>query len=39
MYRRRKVVREKKPEIPDTLEGFGYVLKENGEIRSKTTGK
>ncbi|CEI94781.1 hypothetical protein RMCBS344292_08986 [Rhizopus microsporus] len=37
MYRRRKVVREKKPEIPDTLEGFGYVLKENGEIRSKTT--
>ncbi|RCH85814.1 hypothetical protein CU097_009077, partial [Rhizopus azygosporus] len=37
MYRRRKVVREVKPEIPDTLEGFGYVLKENGEIRSKTT--
>ncbi|OAD07578.1 hypothetical protein MUCCIDRAFT_154707, partial [Mucor lusitanicus CBS 277.49] len=36
MYRRRKVNVEEKPPIPDNLEDFGYVLKENGEIRSIT---
>ncbi|OBZ87317.1 hypothetical protein A0J61_04645 [Choanephora cucurbitarum] len=34
MYRRRKPVTETKPPIPDTLEEFGYRLKENGEVRS-----
>ncbi|KAI8988306.1 Arb2 domain-containing protein [Mycotypha africana] len=34
MYRRRKVIKEKKPVIPDTIEEFGYRLKSNGEIRS-----
>ncbi|KAG0785722.1 hypothetical protein G6F57_009165 [Rhizopus arrhizus] len=36
MYRRRKIIKEEKPEIPKTLDEFGYVLKENGEIRSKS---
>ncbi|CAO3656060.1 unnamed protein product [Mucor fragilis] len=36
MYRRRKPIVEEKPPIPDNLEEFGYVLKENGEIRSIT---
>ncbi|KAI8056303.1 uncharacterized protein B0P05DRAFT_560366 [Gilbertella persicaria] len=34
MYRRRKLIQEEKPPIPDKLEDFGYRLKENGEIRS-----
>jgi len=38
MYRRRKVNVEEKPPIPDNLEDFGYVLKENGEVRSITQG-
>lgn len=38
MYRRRKPIVEEKPPIPDNLEEFGYVLKENGEIRSITQG-
>ncbi|KAI7903576.1 Arb2 domain-containing protein [Cokeromyces recurvatus] len=37
MYRRRKPVIKEKPPIPNTLDEFGYVLKENGEIRSKDT--
>jgi hypothetical protein len=39
MYRRRKIIKEEKPEIPKTLDEFGYVLKENGEIRSKSEGR
>lgn len=39
MYRRRKIIKEEKPEIPKTLDEFGYILKENGEIRSKSQGK
>jgi hypothetical protein len=38
MYRRRKVEIEEKPEIPENLKDFGYVLKENGEVRSITQG-
>ncbi|KAI9492880.1 Arb2 domain-containing protein [Zychaea mexicana] len=36
MYRRR-LVKKVKPEFPKTLDGFGYVLKDNGEIRDKET--
>ncbi|KAI9247218.1 Arb2 domain-containing protein [Sporodiniella umbellata] len=36
MYRRRKAKTVEKPEIPDNLDDFGYVIKENGQIRSKT---
>ncbi|KAI8640522.1 hypothetical protein BD408DRAFT_419685 [Parasitella parasitica] len=34
MYRRRIPKVDEKPKIPDNLEEFGYVLKENGELRS-----
>ncbi|KAG2198536.1 hypothetical protein INT47_008640 [Mucor saturninus] len=34
MYRRRKIVKEEKPVIPDNIRDFGYVVKDNGEIRS-----
>ncbi|KAI9484140.1 MAG: hypothetical protein EXX96DRAFT_561041 [Benjaminiella poitrasii] len=37
MYRRRKPIQEEKPPIPDTLDGFGFILKENGELRNKET--
>lgn len=37
MFRRR--VKKQAPTFPDTIEGFGYVVKENGEIRSKDTGR
>ncbi|KAI9357452.1 hypothetical protein BD770DRAFT_388768 [Pilaira anomala] len=37
MYRRRFVKKEEKPVIPTTIDGFGYVIKENGEIRHKQT--
>lgn len=39
MYRRRKVVKEDKPPIPTTIAKFGYVIKDNGEIRHEDTGK
>jgi hypothetical protein len=39
MYRRRKPIVEEKPEIPSTIEEFGYSIKENGEIRSRSLGK
>jgi hypothetical protein len=39
MYRRRKIIKENKPPIPSTIEGFGYVIKDSGEIRSAETGK
>jgi hypothetical protein len=39
MYRRRVKKKEDKPEIPNNLTDFGYVLKDNGEIRSITQGK
>ncbi|KAI8980272.1 Arb2 domain-containing protein [Pilobolus umbonatus] len=35
MYRRRKVVTHYQPEIPTTLDGFGYIIKEDGSIRDK----
>lgn len=38
MYRRRVKKKEDKPEIPNNLTDFGYVLKDNGEIRSITQG-
>jgi hypothetical protein len=34
MYRRRIVIKEEKPVIPDNIKDFGYILKENGEVRS-----
>ncbi|KAF7721648.1 hypothetical protein EC973_004324 [Apophysomyces ossiformis] len=34
MYRR-KPKRVERPVFPNTIEGFGYIVKENGEIRSK----
>lgn len=37
MYRRRKVVKEDKPPIPTTIAKFGYVIKDNGEIRHEDT--
>ncbi|KAI8890939.1 hypothetical protein K501DRAFT_235814, partial [Backusella circina FSU 941] len=36
MYRRRLKKKEDKPEIPNNLTDFGYVLKDNGEVRSIT---
>lgn len=38
MYRRRKVIADTKPPIPKSIDGFGYVIKDNGEIRSKDEG-
>lgn len=38
MYRRKHKKREQ-PTFPDTLEGFGYRMKETGEIRSFEDGK
>lgn len=38
MYRRRKVVKEEKPEIPNTIEEFGYTIKDNDEIRGTHSG-
>ncbi|KAI8084660.1 Arb2 domain-containing protein [Halteromyces radiatus] len=37
MYRGKKKQREVKDPIPTTLDEFGYVLKDNGAVRSKTT--
>ncbi|CEP17876.1 hypothetical protein [Parasitella parasitica] len=34
MYRRRKPKADDRPVIPDKLEDFGYIVKENGEVRS-----
>lgn len=38
MYRRRKVIPDTKPPFPTSIDGFGYVIKDNGEIRSKDEG-
>lgn len=37
MYRRR-FKKKQETTFPDTIEGFGYVVKENGEIRHKDKG-
>lgn len=37
MYRRR-FKKKQETTFPDTIEGFGYVVKENGEIRHKEKG-
>lgn len=37
MYRRR-YKKKQETTFPDSIEGFGYVVKENGEIRHKEKG-
>lgn len=37
MYRRR-FKKKQETTFPDSIEGFGYVVKENGEIRHKEKG-
>jgi hypothetical protein len=38
MFRGKKKSKKETEPIPTTIDGFGYVIKENGTVRSKTTG-